>query len=451
MEGRKIVSQPAFWTDLEERGVVFQKTAEDLGAWIAQELAAGRPVKAYCGFDPTASSLHVGNLLAILGLRRLKNAGVTPIAVVGGATGMIGDPSGKSQERQLLGPDEIERNVQGIKGQLERLLEGSAGDDFLLVNNADWFNGLSYIQFLRDVGKHFSVNAMMAKESVRARLEDRDQGISYTEFSYMLLQAYDFLHLFESLACQIQCGGSDQWGNITAGIDLIHHKHHGSIAHGVTFPLLTTSSGQKFGKSERGALYLDPQRTHPYFLFKYFFDTTDSDVVKYLKLLTFVPMEEIREIEKVTVEQPEKRIGPARLAQALTAIIHSDTIARACEGLEKSMHQDDVDAFEKHAGDLDLLDPARLPADIDPATLPVAHRSWADLDGKGLNVIDLTVEIGLFQTKSEVRREIQAGGLRVAGQPVSDVGAVITRESLAGRRVVQIKRGKRQKRMIVFG
>jgi tyrosyl-tRNA synthetase len=445
------VSQPPFWTDLEERGVIFQKTSESLGQWIASEVGAGRSVRAYCGFDPTASSLHVGNLLAVLGLRRLKEAGVLPIAVVGGATGMIGDPSGKSQERQLLGPEDVLRNVEGIRGQLERLFEGAAGDDFLLVNNADWFHGLSYVDFLRDVGKHFSVNAMMAKESVRARLEDRDQGISYTEFSYMLLQAYDFLHLYQSLGCQIQCGGSDQWGNITAGIDLIHHKHHGSIAHGCTFPLLTTSSGQKFGKSERGAIYLDPQRTHPYFLFKYFFDTADADVDRYLKLLTFVPLEEIREIQRQTSDSPQLRIGPKRIARELTTIVHNSEIATACEGLELSMHLDDIDAFEKHADALGLLDLKNLPDDVDPATLPVAHRSWEELDGSGLNIIDLVVEIGLFQSKSEVRREIQSGGLKVAGQPVSDVGAVLTRASLAGRRVVQIKRGKRQKRMVVFG
>ncbi|MBY0586365.1 tyrosine--tRNA ligase [bacterium] len=444
------MSQPQFWTDLEERGVIFQKTSESMGTWIDEQLSARQSVKAYCGFDPTAASLHVGNLLAILGLRRLKNAGVLPIAVVGGATGMIGDPSGKSQERQLLGPDDIRRNVEGIRGQLERLFEGSAGEDFLLVNNAEWFDGLTYIQFLRDVGKHFSVNAMMAKESVRARLEDREQGISYTEFSYMLLQAYDFLHLYESLGCQIQCGGSDQWGNITAGIDLIHHKHHGSIAHGCTFPLLTTSSGQKFGKSERGAIYLDPKRTHPYFLFKYFFDTSDADIDRYLKLLTFVSMEEIIAIAKETTNSPEKRVGPKRIALELTSIVHSPAIALACEGLERSMHEDDVDSFETHADELGLLDPATLPTDLDPTTLPVAHRAWAELDGGGLPIIDLAVDIGLFQSKSEVRREIQSGGLRVGGQPVSDVGAAITKESLAGRRVVQVKRGKRQKRMVVF-
>ena len=446
------LSDPAFWTDLKTRGIIFQQTSEELGAWIAKELADGRPVLAYAGFDPTATSLHIGGLLPIMGLRRLKNAGVKPVALVGGATGMIGDPSGKSQERVLQSPEDIERNVAGIRQQLELLLDGEAGKDFLLVNNADWFRSISYIDFLRDVGKHFSVNAMMAKESVRARLEDRETGISYTEFSYMLLQAYDYLHLFESIGCRIQCGGSDQWGNITAGIDLIHHKHHGAVVHGCTFPLLTNSAGQKFGKSERGAIWIDPKRTHPYFLYKYFFDTQDADVVRFLNLFTFLSRAEIDAMAADVQTAPQARNGQRALAREVTALVHGKPTAEACEGLEHSMHQDDVEAFEKHADALGLLDPANIPADVDPAALPVLHRSAKELDGEGISAIDLAVESGLYQSKSEVRREIQSGGggLRLGGQPISDIAAMITRQTLAGKRVIQIRRGKRNKRMLVF-
>lgn len=445
------VTDPAFWGDLKIRGIIFQQTAENLGAWLAKELAEGRPVLAYCGFDPTASSLHIGGLLPILGLRRLKNAGIKPVALVGGATGMIGDPSGKSQERVLQTQEDVERNVAGIRGQLERLLDGEAGKDFLLVNNGDWFKSITFIDFLRDVGKHFSVNVMMAKESVRARLEDRESGISYTEFSYMLLQAYDYLHLFEKLGCRLQCGGSDQWGNITAGIDLIHHKHHDAVVHGCTFPLLTNSAGQKFGKSERGAIWIDPKRTHPYFLYKYFFDTQDADVVRFLNLFTFLSREEIDALALELQNAPQERRGQKALAREVTGIVHGANIAEACEGLESSMHRDDIEAFERHADSLGLLDPANIPADVDPTALPVLHRSAKDLDGAGMSAIDLAVETGLYQSKSEVRREIQSGaGLRIAGNAITDATTMITRDILGGRRVIQIRRGKKNKRMLVF-
>lgn len=451
------VSEPAFWTELMERGVLFQQTSETLGSWIAGRIGSGRnrgsgnQVSIYAGFDPTARSLHIGSLLPILSLRRLKNAGLQPIALVGGATGMIGDPSGKSQERQLLSLDDIADNVEGIREQLERLLEGDAGRDFLLVNNADWFREVPYIDFLRDIGKHFSVNAMIAKESVRHRLEQRDQGISYTEFSYMLLQAYDFLRLFEDRGCQMQCGGSDQWGNITAGIDLIHHKHHDAEVHGCTFPLLTTSSGQKFGKSERGAIYLDPVRTHPYFMYKYFFDTVDEDVVRYLKLFTFVPLEEIGALAQEVADRPQLRTAPKRLAREVTALVHGEAVGAACEGLELAMHADDAEAFEMHAATLGLLDPSSLSADANEAQLPVLHLSRRELEGNGINVIDLAVKAGLYSSKSEVRRDIEGGGgLRLAGEPVRDIAFAVTADLLGQRRVLQLRRGKKQKRMIIF-
>lgn len=444
------MEEPAFWKDLRSRGVLYQTTDENLGHWLAGQVADGRAPSAYCGFDPTASSLHIGSLLPIVTLRRLKAAGVRPIALVGGATGMIGDPSGKSEERRLLGPADVERNVDGIRLQLERLIGGDAGVDFELVDNAAWFADVRYIDFLREVGKFFSVNMMVAKESIRARLEDREHGISYTEFSYMLLQAYDFLHLFEAYGCRLQIGGSDQWGNITAGIDLIHRKHPTEAVHGFTFPLLTTSSGRKFGKSESGAVYLDARKTHPYFLYKYFFDVQDADVVRYLKLFTFLARDEIDHVESAVSERPHLREGQRALAREVAALVHGDAAAEACEGLEAAMHADDSDAFERHAGRLGLLDPNWAGEDADRADSPVLHLPIRSLDGPGVNILDLAVQSGLYESKSDARREIKGGGLKLAGRIVPDADYSLTRDALGDRRALPICRGKRQKRMLVF-
>lgn len=446
------MSEPTFFADLRERGIVQQTTSPALGEWIASRIHPGHRFHAYCGFDPTSDSLHIGSLMPVLGLRRLKRAGVTPIALVGGATGMIGDPSGKSAERTLLSPDVLAHNVAGLTSQLENLLEGDAGKDFVLVNNADWFQSIRFVDFLRDVGKHFSVNMMIAKESVRSRLEDREHGISYTEFSYMLLQAYDYLRLFEKYGCRLQVGGSDQWGNITAGIDLIHHKHHGEEAHGMTFPLITTSSGQKFGKSERGAIWIDRRRTHPYFLYKYFFHTDDSDIVRFLRYFTFLTPSAILDLAGEVVHQPQLRTAHKTLAREVTTIVHGRETAFACENLEAAMHNDDVDAFESAANTLGLMDPQSLANEADPATLPVAHRSLNDLTDPGLSAIDCAVELGLFKSKSDARREITGpnSGFCVAGRQVTDLDFRITRDLLAGRRVLQIRKGKKNKRMVCF-
>lgn len=440
-----------FWLDLEQRGIVQQTTRPDLGAWLAGRLATKDTFHCYCGFDPTADSLHVGSLMPVLGLRRLKRAGITPIVLVGGATGMIGDPSGKSAERNLLDADALARNVAGMRRQLENLLEGEAGKDFIMVNNADWFNEIRFVDFLRDVGKHFSVNMMVHKESVRARLEDREHGISYTEFSYMLLQAYDYLHLFRSHGCRLQVGGSDQWGNIAAGIDLIHHKHHGEEVHGCTFPLITTSSGQKFGKSERGAIWIDPRRTGPYFFYKYFFHADDADVARFLRYFTFLPLDEIAELEQQVKSEPQRRAAQKALAREITGLVHGETVALACEGLERAMHEDDAEAFEKFAEPLGLLADARE-ADVDPANQVVAHRPMDALAGDGVSAVELAIELGLFKSKGDARREIQSSnsGFFVAGKQVTELDFKITLELLAGRKVVQVRKGKKNKRMVCF-
>jgi tyrosyl-tRNA synthetase len=434
------------WNDWQLRGLIHQATAGDMPGWMAAEMANGS-LTVYCGFDPTADSLHLGSLMPLLSLRRFRDGGIRPIALVGGATGMIGDPSGKSAERTLLGDEALAQNVAGLTTQIERLLEGKAGVDFLLLDNSQWFRNIGFIDFLRDVGKHFTVNAMVAKESVRARLEDREHGISYTEFSYMLLQAYDFLHLFQHHDCRMQIGGSDQWGNITAGIDLIKRKVHGADAQGVTFPLLTTASGAKFGKSERGAVWLDAGKTHPYFMYKYLFDAADADVVKLLGYLTFVPVAELSSIAEETAQHPERRTGQRRLAAEVTGLVHGKAIAEACAGLEAAMHADDVEAFEKHAGALGLLSPSEN--DSLGELLPVVHRPRNLLDGEGLSVADLAIEMGLFKSKGEIKREIQTGGgFVVAGEKVTDVEVRLTRESVGDRRVVPFRKGKKNKRML---
>src|SRR5712675_280284 len=267
----------------------------------------GAPITLYCGFDPTADSLHVGNLVPLLGLRRFQLLGHHPIAVAGGATGSIGDPSGKTAERQLLTPEILDHNIASVKMQLAKLLDfDTTKNPARLVDNASWTKGISFLDFLRDIGKHFSVNQMVAKESVRARMEDREVGISYTEFSYMLLQAFDFMVLCRDHNCELQIGGSDQWGNITAGIDLVRKKL-GRPAFGLTLPLITNADGTKFGKTEAGAIWLDPKRTSVYKFYQFWINTDDRDVIRYLKYFTFLSREEIAALEKKHAENPGAR------------------------------------------------------------------------------------------------------------------------------------------------
>ena len=447
------MAPPAFWNDLEQRGIIQQTTNPELGDWLAKRSATEAPLHVYCGFDPTADSLHIGSLMPVLGLRRMKEAGIKPIAVVGGATGMIGDPSFKATERAFLDAETLEANVAGITNQLEELLEGDAGKDFLLLNNLDWTAPISFIDFLRDVGKHFSVNMMVAKESVRSRLEDREHGISYTEFSYMLLQAYDFLHLFDHYGCRFQVGGSDQWGNITAGIDLIHRRRHGEEVHGCTFPLITTTSGQKFGKSERGAIWIDRARTHPYFLYKYFFHTEDADVARFLDYFTFLPEADRLELSEQTREQPQFRAAQKTLAREVTTIVHGAEVAAACNGLEHAMHVDDVEQFERHAETLKLLDPEALSgAEHDATLLPVAHLPRAALAGAGASALEVAVAAGLFKSKGDGRREITGpnSGFHVDGRQVTEVDFRITDELVENRRVLRMRKGKKNKRMLCF-
>src|SRR6185436_19458567 len=303
--------------ELKWRGMVYDAT-EGLADLLAKE-----PLTAYIGFDPTASSLHVGSLLTVMGLARLQRFGHTPIAIVGGGTGMIGDPSGKSQERVLLDSDQIAVNVAGIRQQLERFLDFSAAHNAArIVNNTDWLGTIDLLSFLRDAGKHFTVNYMLQKESVSRRLES-EEGISFTEFSYLVLQAYDFLQLFDRYGCTLQMGGSDQWGNITAGTDLIR-KLRSAKAHGLVWPLMKTSSGTKFGKTEAGTIWLDPQRTSPFKFYQFWMNTDDRDAVRYVKFFTFRTRDEVAALARATDEAPERREAQRMLARDVTGLVHGD-------------------------------------------------------------------------------------------------------------------------------
>jgi tyrosyl-tRNA synthetase len=414
--------------ELAWRGLVQQKTHEGLAAILDAD-----PVPLYVGFDPTASSLHVGSLLPLLALVRAQKAGHRPIAVVGGATGMVGDPSGKSEERKLLTAETLAQNVAGLRAQLGRFLDFGAGGATLVDNN-DWLGKFGYLEFLRDVGKLFSVNMMLAKESVRARLEDRDQGISYTEFSYMLIQAYDFLWLYEHEKCRLQLGGSDQWGNITAGIDLIRRKH-GVEAYGLTMPLVMTAAGTKFGKTEKGTVWLDSARTSPYQLFQFFLQTEDADVGKFLRYYTFLDEKRVLELDETVKSAPEKREAQRVLAREVTTMVHgADETARA-ESAGQALF----------GGALDALDAATIAsvfAEAPSTDLQVEPSALS------LPLIDALVQTKLANGKGAARRDIEGGGIYVNNRPVADVAATLgTSDVLAGRFVV-LRKGKRSYHLI---
>ena len=388
------------------------------------------PVTLYCGFDPTADSLHAGSLVPLLALRRFQLAGHHPVAVAGGATGSIGDPSGKSQERQLLTKEHIEANVAAIRPQLARLLDFDAEKNpARLVDNADWLGPVSFLDFLRDVGKHFTVNQMVAKESVRARMEDRDVGISYTEFSYMLLQAYDFYHLARVYGCELQIGGSDQWGNITAGMELIRKKLE-RRAWGLTMPLITKADGTKFGKTESGTVWLDPKRTSVYQFYQFWINTDDRDAVRYLKYFTFLSQEEITALEAAHAANPGAREAHNALAKAVTTIIHGES---ACAEAVRA-------TGILFGGSLDGLTPATL--DILRGEVPSASVPAATL-AAGIPLTEALVTAGLSPSKGQARKDIDGGGIYINGQRCQDSARSLTSADLLHERAVLLRKGKR--------
>jgi len=399
------------------------------------ELLGAQSITAYAGFDPTADSLHVGHLLPLMGLARLQRFGHTPIAIVGGGTGMIGDPSGKSQERNLLSAAQIDANVSAIRAQLERFLDFERpGNAARIVNNADWLATVDLLTFLRDAGKHFTVNYMLQKESVNRRLES-EEGISFTEFSYLLLQAYDFLQLFDRYGCTMQLGGSDQWGNITAGIDLIR-KLRAKKSHGLVMPLVTTASGVKFGKTEKGAVWLDPRRTSPFAFYQFWLNTDDRDALRYLKSFTFLDSVRITEISSSLERSPEKRDAQRVLAREVTALVHgTEQVARA-EHASQLLFGEDITQ-------LSADDVLAVFADVPSTEIPDVQFA-----GEGLAVVELLVTARVVPSKSEARRMVQAGGVYVNNRRISDLQARFTSASAIGGRVMVLRKGARQNHLV---
>jgi tyrosyl-tRNA synthetase len=418
--------------EFEWRGLVYDAT-EGL-----RDLVAREKLTTYIGFDPTAASLHVGSLLPMIVLARLQRFGHPPIAVVGGGTGMIGDPSGKATERAMLTTEQVEANVEGIRGQLSRFLDfDDAATPARLVNNAEWLTKLSAIEFMRDVGKHFTVNYMLAKESVRRRSES-DEGISYTEFSYLLLQSYDFLVLHDRYTCTLQMGGSDQWGNITAGVDLLR-RLRGAKAHGLVTPLIMTASGAKFGKTEAGAVWLDPNLTSPFRFYQFWVNTDDSDVGKYLRFFTFLDRAAIEQLEETSRTAPESREAQRALAREVTRMVHGkEHVARA----------------ERASGVLFGEDISTLPAedvlavfDDVPSSTVTADR----LGGEGVPVVELLASSGLTASKGEATRLIRGGGIYVNNRRITDERARLRAGDAIDGRLFVLRKGAKQNHVVKIG
>ena len=410
---------PNLLTELKARGFVHDATPG-----LDERLTTGS-ITGYVGFDPTADSLHVGNLVPVMGLSWLQRFRGTPIVLIGGGTGMVGDPSGKRAERPVLSVPEIDANADGIRRQLSSFLDFEGTHAARMLNNADWLRGISLMEFLRDTGKHFTLNYMLQKESVRSRM---DSGISYTEFSYMLVQAYDFWHLFKAERCELQMGGSDQWGNITAGIELISRREQ-RAAHGLVLPLLTMSSGSKFGKTEGGNVWLDPERTSPYQFYQFWLNTDDRDVERLLKFFTFLPLETIEEIVLVHQGDPGKRHAQRILAEELTARVHGmetkDRVVEASKAL-----------FSGKTGDL----PPEVLPEMPECVVPI--HQFAD----GMSLVDVLVLSGLASSKSDARRGIQGKGIYLNGEAVLEVERMVTQQDLqeAGdRQVATLRKGKK--------
>ena len=424
---------PNFKNIIEE--LRWRNALKDFTTGADTELINGN-ITCYNGFDPTAKSLHIGNLIPILGLQRLQKYGHSPIVIIGGGTGMIGDPSGRSDERKLLSLEKIEENLQGIKSQLEKFLDfDSKKNPAKIINNAEWLKKINLIDFLRDTGKFFNINNMMSKDSVKNRLS-RDEGISFTEFSYQLLQAYDFLYLFEEYNCTFQMGGSDQWGNIVAGVDLIRKVSSKNKAHGITYPLLTTSSGEKFGKSVDGAVTLDSEVTIPYKLFQYFFNSSDEEVLDYIKLFTDITQKDFEELTSVTIKEPFKREAQIYLAKEITFLVHGkkglDDALRQTEGLNK--------------GNWEVLK-NRDYEDLYKNSDKSSNLSREKID-EGITIQHLTVDFDLCKSLGESKRLISQGGISINGNKILDPEKNITYGDLKADKVIIISKGKKTHKII---
>jgi tyrosyl-tRNA synthetase len=416
------------FSELQWRGLVYDSTQG------ANDLLAREKVTAYGGFDPTAPSLHVGHLMQMMALARLQRAGHSPIALVGGGTGMIGDPSGKTVERTLQSREAVEANVRGIRGQLERFLDFEAPKNpARMVDNGEWLNSMTAMEFLRDVGKYFTVNYLLAKESVKRRIESED-GISYTEFSYSLLQAYDFLVLHDRFNCRMQVGGSDQWGNIVGGADLIR-KLRGTHVHGLVSPLLLTSSGTKFGKTEAGAVWLDAGLTSPFRFYQFWLNSEDRDVVTYLKFFTFQSQEDVAELERETNEHPERRSAQRELAREVTKTVHgADQVARAERAASVLFG---ASLAEASADDILMIFE-------DVPSISITRSSLES----GIGAAELAVRAGLASSKGEANRLLKQGGLYVNDRRLDDERGQIMMADAIGGSVIVMRKGQRERRII---
>ncbi|MFT3917292.1 MAG: tyrosine--tRNA ligase [Anaeromyxobacteraceae bacterium] len=398
---------------------------------LEDRLAAGS-ITGYVGFDPTADSLHVGNLVPVMALGWLQRCGGTPIVLVGGGTGMVGDPSGKRAERPVLALEQIDHNVACQKAQLERFLRFEGPNAARVRNNADWLRPLGLMEFLRDAGKHFTINYMLAKDSVKSRMET---GMSFTEFTYMLIQAYDFWHLWKTERCELQMGGSDQWGNITAGTELIGRREGASV-HGLTLPLLTTASGAKFGKSEEGAVYLDPQKTSPYKFFQFWVNSDDRDVERWLRYFTFFSIEEIRGLMDEQARDPGKRPAQRRLAEEMTTRIHGEAVLRNVEAAAKVLF-----------GGGGIREVSRDVLALLERELASVKVGRAELEGLG--VLDALVKSGLASSKGDAKRGIQGKGFLVNGEVVAAPERTLGSADLLHGRYLMVQKGKRNHAMLV--
>ncbi len=415
---------------LQARGLISQMTESGL-----PEAATQGYLTVYCGFDPSRPSLQIGNLVPVIVLAHFQRLGHRPILVVGGGTGMIGDPGGKSAERVLLTAEQVAANAERVRQQLAGYLDFEGPNPAIMVNNLDWLGKINLIDYLRDYGKHFSVNAMMTKDSVRARFENPDQGISYTEFSYMILQSIDYLHLYDELGCTVQVGGNDQWGNLTAGVDLIRRTREAHV-HALTAPLITSATGAKLGKTEQGALYLDPELTSPYDMYQYWINTDDRDVGHYLKVFTFLPLDEIADLDRQQAANPSSRVAQRKLAFEITRLVHGEAMARGVAGASNVLF----------GGGVGELTPDTLPylAGVVPTTT-IANDTLA----AGLPVLDALVASGAQPSRGAARRLIQQGGLYVNDQRWTDPDRALTTADVIAGGAILIKMGKNKYQLLL--
>lgn len=422
--------------DLKWRGALSDATPG------AEDLLINDKITCYNGFDPTSDTLHIGNLLPLMCLARLQRYGHTPIAILGGGTGMIGDPSGRTDERTLLSIEDIDANGEKIRVQLEQFLDFDAkSNPAQLINNADWLRSINYLDFLRDIGKNFTVNTMIRRDSVRTRMEREGEGISYTEFSYALLQAYDFLMLYEREGCNFQSGGTDQWGNILDGVDLIRRKHGPDKnglprAHGIVFPLITDSKGDKLGKSIGGAPALNPNKFSPYRLYQFFFNTDDADVIRYIKLFTWLEPEEVGPLEEAVQENPRRREAQQSLAEQITEIVHGQSGLDQARRVTRAFFRGEFDTLS--ASELDDLFEGSASIQVEKC----------DIDNRALSFEELAVATSLAQSFGDARRTVQQGGMYLNSGRVDDPAREITPEDLLHGNLIVLRRGRREHRLV---